>query len=69
MTKKKETNIDVRRSMLTLFLLFFPTILIIAVGLLINTWSHFLLLAVVLAFYQFVMLKNFVDTHFGEVLE
>jgi len=62
--KKQETK-KVDKKMLTFFLIAFPTILVIALGMLsTGTWWA----QILLAFYQFVLLKQFLDNYY-EVLE
>jgi len=70
MTNKKiEEDIEdveeVRNRFMTYFLLFFPTIILIAIpsdisGSIISSLS----LKIIVAFYQFVTLKTFVDKHY-----
>lgn len=59
-------KIDTKKRILTLFILFFPTI-IIALMPTIEGTSFWLLwaLRLLLVFYQFVVLKNFVDSHYS----
>jgi len=65
--KEKEVNKEQKRKILSLFLLFFPTLIIAVIPSQINT-SILLPMALkgLLAFYQFIALKNFLDTHYGE---
>jgi len=64
MKKQKEIK-KVDKKMLTFFLIAFPTILVIALGMLsAGTWWA----QILLAFYQFVLLKQFLDNYY-EVLE
>ena len=59
--KKKPVD----KKMLTFFLIAFPTLMVIALGMLNQgTWWA----QVILAFYQFVLLKQFLDTYY-EVLD
>jgi len=60
---KKPKKVD--KKMLTFFLIAFPTLLIIALGMLSPAawWAQILL-----AFYQFVLLKQFLDNYY-EVLD
>jgi len=61
--KKKPKKVD--KKMLTFFLIAFPTLLVIALGMLNqNTWWA----QVLIAFYQFILLKQFLDNYY-EVLE
>jgi len=63
MEKKREKRVD--KKILTFFLIAFPTILIIAIGLLTPTawWAQ-----IALAVYQFILLKQFLDNYY-EVIE
>jgi hypothetical protein len=63
MEQKEPKKVD--KKMLTFFLIAFPTLLVIALGMLSpdSWWAQILL-----AFYQFILLKKFLDTHY-EVLE
>lgn len=63
MEKKKSKRAD--KKILTFFLIALPTLLIMAIGMLAPDawWSQ-----IVLAFYQFVLLKQFLDNYY-EVLE
>jgi len=59
--KKKPVD----KKMLTFFLIAFPTLMVIALGMLNQgTWWA----QVILAFYQFVLLKQFLDNYY-EVLD
>jgi hypothetical protein len=61
---KKKIPQEVNKKVLTFFLIGFPTILIIALLMLIpDTWWA----SILLAFYQFVLLKQFLDNYY-EVL-
>ena len=63
MAKKKKQELD--KKVLTFFLIAFPTLMIIAFGML-NTnvwWAQ-----IVLAFYQFILLKQFLDNYY-DVME
>jgi len=64
MKKKIEVNPEIKRKTLTFFLLFFPSLLMAIVPTTQLIWS--ILFKVLLLFYQFVVLKNFIDTHYGE---
>jgi len=63
MVKEKPKSVD--KKILTFFLIAFPTLLIIALGMLVPAawWAQ-----VLLAFYQFVLLKQFLDNYY-EVLD
>ena len=60
-----EQTTETKQKFLTYFLLFFPTIIIIALPGIING-SLMLSLAIkfLLGFYQFVALKTFIDKHY-----
>lgn len=62
MEKPKKKKVD--KKMLTFFLIAFPTLLVIALGMLVprSWWAQ-----VLLAFYQFILLKQFLDDYY-EVL-
>jgi len=60
--KVKQTKVD--KKILTFFLIAFPTLLIIALGMLSNAWWA----QILLAFYQFILLKQFLDNYY-EVLD
>lgn len=72
-TKKKIRNInlskideDLKKKTFTIFILFFPSILIALIPETIG--SNILLplaLKILLVFYQFIVLKNFVDVHYN----
>ena len=64
MVEKKQKSVD--KKILTFFLIAFPTILIIALGMLspATTWWA----QIFLAFYQFILLKQFLDNYY-EVLD
>ena len=62
---QKEVDVDMKKKALTLFILFFPTLII---ALLPSSSGPFWLMAIIkflVVFYQLVVLKNFVDTHYG----
>ena len=63
MEKKREKRVD--KKILTFFLIAFPTIMIILMGYLSEgtAWAQ-----IVLAVYQFILLKQFLDNYY-EVLE
>ena len=61
-TKKESKKVD--KKILTFFLIAFPTLLVIALGILYpGTW----LVQILIAFYQFVLLKQYLDNYY-EVL-
>ena len=62
---KREPQKKVDKKILTFFLIAFPTLLIIALGMLTTDgwWAQILL-----AFYQFILLKQFLDNYY-EVLD
>lgn len=64
MVKSKPVSPEDRRRFLTLFLLFFPTIIIIALGVTTQNKLVFLALSLLVTFFQLVGIKNFVDTHY-----
>lgn len=67
---KKKVNIDERAKIKALFFMFFPTIIIAAVpdniGETIMWISTSLVIKILLILFQFILIKNFVDTHYGE---
>ena len=64
---EKQINIDEKRKTLTLFFLFFPSLLIATVPNIINETIYWpLAFKVLLLLYQLVAIKNFVDTHYGD---
>lgn len=62
MEKKQTQKVD--KKMLTFFLIAFPTLLIIALSMLSSSswWAQILL-----AFYQFVLLKQFLDNYYEAI--
>jgi len=61
MVKTKQDEPKVDKKILTFFLIAFPTLLIIALGMLNpNAWWA----QILLAFYQFVLLKQFLDNYY-----
>ena len=61
--KIKEEDPELKRKFLLVFLLFFPTLIIAVVP----DWGIIgLSVKVLLAFYQFIVIKNFVDSFYGE---
>lgn len=55
---------DEKSKVLSFFLLGFPTVLIIALGMLApSVWWASILIAI----YQFIMLKQFLDKHYGDL--
>lgn len=64
-TNKQEPTVETKQKFLTYFLLFFPTILIIAIpGIINGSLMLTISIKILLAFYQFVALKTFVDKHY-----
>jgi len=65
MVKEKVRSEEQKRSTLTFFLLFFPTILIAAIPTEINgtVWISFGIKLMIIL-YQFVVIKNFVDSQY-----
>jgi len=62
---KQKPVAKVDKKILTFFLIAFPTTLIIALGMInLNTWWA----QILLAFYQFILLKQFLDNYY-EVLD
>lgn len=59
---KKKREVD--KKVLSFFMLAFPTLLIIALGMLSDAWWGMILLA----FYQFILLKQFLD-HYYDLIE
>lgn len=56
---------EVKSMFMTYFLLFFPTVIIIAIPGVINGGTMLsMALKILIAFYQFVTLKTFVDKHY-----
>ena len=68
MTNEEQVdNIDRQKSMLTFFLLFFPSLLIALVPSIVDgniIWP--IIFKMLLLFYQAIALKNFVSTHYDE---
>ena len=50
---------DLKRKTLTLFILLFPSILITSI-----IWAPTYISVILAIFYQFVVIKNFVDSHY-----
>jgi len=63
---KKEANKEEKQNFFAIFLLFFPTIIVAAVPSSIggSLWTA-LAIKLLLAFYQFIVVKNFVDKYYG----
>jgi len=63
-TDTEHVDIDRQKKTLTFFLLFFPTLLVIVVGILMGVVINFKVVGVqlLIAFLQLVTLKNFIDT-------
>ena len=66
MKKEKEIDVDEQKKMLTLFILIFPTVLIISVGLLLfdEIRLDFLGVSLIMFFYQFVVMRHFINSYF-----
>jgi len=60
--KNKKENKKADRKVLTFFLLAFPTLLIIAMG---SFFPDSWLIQILLAFYQFILLKQVLDDYYG----
>lgn len=65
--KKKEVSVDEKKKLLTLFMLFFPSILIVLVPDM-SIWWMPIVFKFLLLFYQFVILKNFIDKYYGDYI-
>lgn len=62
-----EDKEEIRNKFMTYFLLFFPTIILITIPSTINGGIILSIsLKILIAFYQFVTLKTFIDKHYGE---
>lgn len=65
---KKEIEVkDEKRNFFAYFLLFFPTLVVAAIPTSIgnSVWLPFML-KLMLVFYQFIVVKNFVDKYYGD---
>lgn len=64
---KQEEHKDEKRNFFAYFLLFFPTLIVAAIpeGIGGNIWISFIL-KLLLVFYQFIVVKNFVDKYYGD---
>uniref|UniRef100_A0A6M3JID4 Uncharacterized protein n=1 Tax=viral metagenome TaxID=1070528 RepID=A0A6M3JID4_9ZZZZ len=60
--KKPVTEIE-RKTVLTFFILLFPSMVITGLTTVPNSWFN-TLLAIALFFYQAILLKNFIDDHY-----
>lgn len=61
----EEVSEEVKNRFMTYFLLFFPTVILIAIpGTINDSLSLAISLKVLIAFYSFVTLKTFVDKHY-----
>lgn len=60
--EKKKLEPEQERGFRILFLLYFPTLLIICIGIMIKNQVLFTALAGLVAFYQFIVLKRYIDT-------
>lgn len=65
--KKEEQKIDEKRNFFAIFLLFFPTLIVAAIPSSLggSIWLSFTL-KLMLLFYQFIVVKNFVDKYYGD---
>jgi len=60
-----EEPIDIKNKFMTYFLLFFPTVILIAIpGVINNSVTLGISLKILIAFYQFVTVKTFVDKYY-----
>jgi len=64
MKKEIDSRKQVDRKVLTFFILAFPTLLIILMGLLLGSESSWII-QILLAFFQFVLLKQFLDNYYN----
>ena len=55
-----------RKKILTLFVLFFPTLIVALIPSEMGVFWLPVILKFLIVFYQLVVIKNFVDTHYGE---
>jgi len=60
----KEINTENKQSFFSIFILFFPTIIVAAIPELNPSWLS-MVLKLLVAMYQFVVVKNFVDKYYG----
>lgn len=61
----EEISEDIKHKFMTYFLLFFPTVILIAIpGTVNGSLSMAISLKILIAFYSFVTLKTFVDKHY-----
>ena len=67
MKKEIDPKKDEKRNFFATFLLFFPTLVIAAIptGIGGSIWTSFVL-KLLLVFYQFIIVKNFVDKYYGD---
>ena len=63
--KDKTLDEDVKRSSLTFFILFFPSLLVAIVGFTIDVWLNQLVMTILILLWQVIVLKNFIDTSLG----
>lgn len=64
-TKGEDMSEETRSKFLTYFLLFFPTVILIAIpGTINDSITLSISLKILIAFYQFVTMKTFVDKHY-----
>jgi hypothetical protein len=50
----------------TTFTLFFPTLLLLCLGIIVDDPLIFTGIGILIAFYQLVVLKNFISSYYGE---
>ena len=63
--KKEETN--EKRNLFAVFLLFFPTLILAGIPTMIDgSVVTSLILKMLIVFYQFIVVKNFVDKYYGD---
>jgi len=63
----KTYDIDLRNKFRAYFFLFWPSVIVAVIPSTINgSTMYAIAVKVLLVFFQFVCIKNFVDTHYGE---
>ena len=60
--RKERKKLPLDKSVLTFFLISFPTLLIIIVGFMSGSWNW--IVQVAIAIYQFLILKQFIDNYY-----